>query len=184
MRAVLKTNNLHLLHGERFHLEAFSQGKNNLAALLQVSIPENWPQFPEAFALGDTREVNLLSKDWSGFFFIHFESKALVGNGGFTGSPDDSGTVEIGYETAPEYCQGFATEAAGALIDYAFTHAAQTVIAHTLAEKNASNSVLQKVGMEFVLELADAEQGKIWRWQIQKGDFQRLHYLVKPSGVF
>jgi hypothetical protein len=74
MGAVLKTNNLHLLHGERFHLEAFSQGKNNLAALLQVSIPENWPQFPEAFALGDTREVNLLSKDWSGFFFSHCEA--------------------------------------------------------------------------------------------------------------
>jgi [ribosomal protein S5]-alanine N-acetyltransferase len=128
---MIKTKNLHLLPVERIHKQAFSSGKSKLATLLNVTVPENWPQFPEAFALPEeAREANSRSKDWPGFFFIHFKDKALVGNGGFTGLPDESGMVEIGYEIAPEYWnRGFAAE------------------------------------------LGDAEQGKIWRWQLQKDDF-------------
>jgi RimJ/RimL family protein N-acetyltransferase len=65
------------------------------------------------------------------------KNEVLVGNGGFTGSPDESGTVEIGYEIASEYWnRGFATEVAQGMIDYAFAHEdVKAVIAHTLAEK-------------------------------------------------
>lgn len=45
---------------------------------------------------------------------------------------------------------------------------ARNVIAHTLAEVNAANRVLQKVGMNFVAELVDDEVGKVWRWQISR----------------
>lgn len=134
-------------------------------------LPNNWPQFPEAFSLpDDSREANPLSTDWPGYFFIHPKEKVLVGNGGFTGSPDALGIVEIGYEIAPEHWnRGFATEASKGMIDYAFTHnEVRVVIAHTLAKKNASNSVLLKVGMAFVAECDDLKQNKIWRWQIQK----------------
>jgi [ribosomal protein S5]-alanine N-acetyltransferase len=46
----------------------------------------------------------------------------------------------------------------------------QAVIAHTLAEINASNRVLQKVGMKFVAAVDDLEEGKIWRWQIRRDE--------------
>jgi [ribosomal protein S5]-alanine N-acetyltransferase len=93
-----------------------------------------------------------------------------VGNGGFVGAPDRAGVVEIGYEIATEHWnRGFATETAKAMIDYAFAHEeVKAVIAHTLAEKNASNNVLQKVGMTFIAELNNPETGKIWRWQITR----------------
>ena len=59
------------------------------------------------------------------------------------------------------------------MIDYAFTHEeVNAVIAHTLAEKNASTNVLQKVGMTFSTELDNPEVGKIWRWQIARDDYR------------
>jgi [ribosomal protein S5]-alanine N-acetyltransferase len=169
---MLKTTNLQLLKIERIHIEAFLRSKSELAKLLQVSVPDSWPTFPEAFSLPteETRESNPPANDWQGFFFIDPKNKVLVGNGGFYGLPDDSGTVEIGYEIASEYWnRGFATEAVQALIDFAFAHEeVRAVMAHTLAEINASNRVLQKVGMQFIAEIDGIEQGKTWRWQIRR----------------
>ncbi len=109
--------------------------------------------------------------------FVHPRGRSLVGNGGFTGDPDDSGVVEIGYEIAPEHRnRGFATEAARAMIGYAFAHAdarVAAVVAHTLAETNASNAVLRKAGMSFVAEVDDPEVGKVWRWRISREEHRR-----------
>jgi [ribosomal protein S5]-alanine N-acetyltransferase len=174
---MIKTTRLYLLPVESIHKEAFSHDKLELAKLLQVTLPNNWPQFPEAFSLpDDSREASPLSTDWPGYFFIHPKEEVLVGNGSFTGSPDALGIVEIGYEIAPQHWnRGFAKEAAGALVDYAFAHEkVHAVIAHTLAEKNASNSVLRKVGMKFVEEMANPEVGKVWRWQINRNDYHDL----------
>ncbi|HMQ54008.1 MAG TPA: GNAT family N-acetyltransferase [Anaerolineae bacterium] len=167
---MIKTKHLHLRPVERRHVEAFLRGRAELAALLQVSLPQNWPHFPAALAVlpGSSGEAG--PSGWEGYFFIQPQERVLVGNGGFKGPPDETGTVEIGYEIATEYWnRGFATEAARGLIEYAFAHPeVQSVIAHTLAEKNASTSVLQKVGMRFVAEVADPGEGTIWRWQISR----------------
>jgi RimJ/RimL family protein N-acetyltransferase len=172
---VIKTNNLQLLTCERIHVEALLRNKSELAAILQVTVPANWPHFPEAFSLPalESGTSNPPPTDWSGYFFIHPKEGVLVGSGGFKGEPDDSGTIEIGYEIASEYWnRGFATEAAQGMIDYAFAHEqVRAVIAHTLAQINASNSVLQKVGMRFIAEVDDPEEGKIWRWQISREEY-------------
>jgi RimJ/RimL family protein N-acetyltransferase len=172
---MIKTNNLQLLTVERIHKEAFLRNKSELAAILNVTVPESWPQFPEAFALSsnETHQLNPPATGWCGYFFIDPINRVLVGNGGFKGPPDQSGMVEIGYEIAAEYWnRGLATEAAQGMIDYAFAHEeVQAVMAHTLAEKNASNSVLQKVGMKFIAEVSDPEEGKIWRWQICRDEY-------------
>jgi len=171
---MIETNNLQLFRFERIHVEALLRNKSDLAAILHVTVPDSWPNFPEAFSLqaNESRESEQLRTDWHGYFFIHPKDRVLVGNGGFKGEPDHSGTVEIGYEIASEHWnRGFATEAAQAMIDYAFAHAeVRAVIAHTLAEINASNSVLQKVGMKFSAEVDDPEEGKIWRWQISRDE--------------
>ncbi len=58
------------------------------------------------------------------------------------------------------------------MIDYAFTHEeVRAVAAHTLAETNASNSVLRKVGMTFVAEADHPEVGKTWRWRISRDEY-------------
>jgi RimJ/RimL family protein N-acetyltransferase len=179
---MIQTSNLQLLPVERRHKAAFLRGKHELAAMLQVTVPDHWPLFPQAFSLpadlvsDEMGELEQPVSDWCAYFFIHPKRGMLVGNGGFKGSPDVQGVVEIGYEIAAEYWnQGFATEAVQAMIDYAFAHPeVQAVMAHTLAEKNASNCVLQKVGMQFVAELDDAEVGKIWCWQIRRPALMEL----------
>ncbi|HEU4322280.1 MAG TPA: GNAT family protein, partial [Roseiflexaceae bacterium] len=144
----------------------------DLAALLQVTLPDGWPHFPEAFSPETSArlESDPALLHWYGYFFIHRQTRALVGSGGFGGPPDEQGIVEIGYEIAPAHQnRGFATAAAQALIAHAFSHAHVTaVIAHTLAETNASNAVLQKAGMTFVGALEDPEHGSVWRWHITR----------------
>src|SRR5919205_798865 len=148
----IRTDSLRLIAVEPFHVEALSQD-------------------------GDPRLSERPPTNWRDYFFVHPRRRALVGNGGFTGDPDDSGVVEIGYEIAPEHRnRGFATEAARAMIDYAFAHAdarVAAVVAHTLAETNASNAVLRKAGMSFVAEVDDPEVGKAWRWRISRDEYCR-----------
>jgi [ribosomal protein S5]-alanine N-acetyltransferase len=166
VKNMIQTPNLQLLPVERIHVEALLRSKSELAALLQVRVPDGWPHFPDSLSALESHACNLLEADWPGYFFLHPKDRVLVGSGVFKGPPDNSGTVEIGYEIASEYWnRGLATEAAQGMIDYAFSHEeVRAVIAHTLAQRNASNRVLQKVGMQFIAEADDPEEGKVWRW--------------------
>jgi RimJ/RimL family protein N-acetyltransferase len=170
---MIQTANLQLVPVERVHVEALLRSKSELAALLQVSVPDGWPHFPDSLAALEAHASTLGEADWPGYFFLHPKDRVLVGSGVFKGPPDDSGTVEIGYEIASEYWnRGLATEAAQGMIDYAFSHEeVSAVIAHTLAQTNASNRVLQKVGMQFIAEVEDPEEGKVWRWQITRDEY-------------
>ena len=145
---------------------AMQVSRDAFAEAIGASLPEGWPEFPEAFQ-GDTADP---TTEWTGYLFLSRDGTALVGNGGFVAPPDADGVVEIGYEIAPSLRgQGYATEAARRLVDYAFGAGAKTVIAHSLAETNASNSVMRKLGMRFAGE-QEAEGMKIWRWQVEKAD--------------
>ena len=61
--------------------------------------------------------------------------------------------------------KGYATEAAAALTNFAFTQNIPTVRAHTLPETNASTRVLTKCGFEHLGEVIDPEDGRVWRWE-------------------
>lgn len=173
---MITTKNLQLIEIKPVHINAFQRSKSELSKILKVTVPDSWPHFPEAFSLpADEFDKSSAQTDkWPGYFFVYPKDGVLVGNGGFIVQAEKSSTVEIGYEIATEYWnRGFATEAAKGMIDYAFSNEEiLTVIAHTLAEKNASNAVLEKVGMKFKEVLEDPEEGKIWRWQIIRKDYQ------------
>ncbi len=87
-----------------------------------------------------------------------------AGLAGFKGVPDHRGVVEIGYGIDPA-CQGqgYATEAAKALIAWAFqSPACTTVIAPNTKKSNiASNRVLEKAGMRIYEETPNAISWKI-----------------------
>jgi len=75
----------------------------------------------------------------------------LVGETGFHGPPDDSGTVEVGYGVLPAWRgRGIATEATGALIRHAFDGSrgrVRRVVARCLPDNPASQRVLERLGM-------------------------------------
>jgi len=101
-----------------------------------------------------------------GFFVVHRAQRLVIGSAGFKGVPDADGMVEIAYGIVPSHeGQGHATEAAAALVSYAFDHGAQLVRAHTLPLPNASSHVLRKCGFQFVGDVLDPDDGPVWRWE-------------------
>ena len=141
---------------------AMHSSRQAFADLLGVRLPEGWPEFPEAFA----PSADTSPPPWTGYLFAGRDSCALIGNGGFVSSPDTTGTVEIGYEIAPEFRdQGYATEAAGALVEIAREAGARAVIAHSLPFPNPSNAVMRKLGMTYDAELGNGDD-KVWRWRV------------------
>jgi RimJ/RimL family protein N-acetyltransferase len=134
-----------------------------------LKVIEGYLEFPEALPYMLTSlESNPGDTRWGSYLYIHPGDQALIGMGGYKGGPDAEGMVEIGYGVANAYRgQGYATEAARALIQFAFQDdRVWKVWAHTLAEENASNHVLQKCGMRFAREFDDPQDGRLWRWEL------------------
>ena len=101
-----------------------------------------------------------------GFALVQSGSDAVIGSCGFKGPPVD-GIVEIAYGVSPEQRgRGYATEAAAALVAFAFAHADVSVVrAHTLPDADASQRVLAKCGFEHVGEVDDPEDGPVCRFE-------------------
>ena len=133
----------------------------------------------------DPSEKAELSADWlarlhastsadpwtHGFSLVHRDSDIVVGISGFKGPPAADGTVEIAYGVVSDYQgKGYATEAAQALVAFAFSSGRVRVVrAHTLPESNASTRVLTKCGFRHIGEVIDPEDGLVWRWEKHNG---------------
>jgi RimJ/RimL family protein N-acetyltransferase len=150
-------------------LEAALAGDDALAKEVGHDVVPGWITFTEA--LEPTRDAAVAAGSdtrWGTRFFVTDDE--LVGWGGFK-RPPKGGIVEIGYEIAASRAgRGLATAAADAMVAEAFADDAVTaVIAHTLAERNASNRVLEKAGFRFDGE-AEEDGEKVWRWRLSRVD--------------
>ena len=152
-------------------LDAAVAGDATLGAALGVEVMPGWTVFDGALphSRDALRERPELAPWWT-CFFLTTEPRALVGWGGFKGPPSELGEVEIGYAVAPlQRGRGIATAAARALVERAFADdRVQAVLAHTLAEENASTRVLGKLGFRRVAELDDGEHGRLFRWSLAR----------------
>ena len=113
-------------------------------------------------------ESSAAASPWvTGFRMVRHGDNEVVGQCAFKGPPTDDGMVEIAYGVSPEMQgQGYATEAAAVLTEFALTHPdVLLVIAHTLRETNASTRVLTKCGFVHVGEVVDPDDGPVWRWE-------------------
>jgi RimJ/RimL family protein N-acetyltransferase len=104
--------------------------------------------------------------DWLGAAVVERASGLTVGDVGLCWVSERDRTAEIGFTFAPRYQgRGFATEAAGALVDWAFTAAGlHRVIGRTEARNAASARVLEKLGMRREAHLVENEWVK-GEWQ-------------------
>lgn len=173
----LQLPNVRLVRATVPLLTALTDDPAAFAAQMRSPIPAGWPEFPEAVphTLDYLSEPGRADDPWMMHFFVDADTSALVGSGGYTGPPADRG-VEIGYEIAPAFRRrGFARAAARALIEQAFaTDAVDRIIAHTLAETNASNRALRALGFEFARAIRDPDEGEIWAWSLSRAYDQRI----------
>lgn len=88
----------------------------------------------------------------------------MVGDLCFRGTPDDNGSIEIGYGTYQDFRgNGFMTEAVGGMIAWAKTHpAVKSVIAETDKTNVASMRILQKNGFA-----KSGESFNFFQWKLQ-----------------
>ena len=149
-------------------LNALNDDQCLFSDLIGSSVPNGWPEFPEAigFTLEHLQNASEADRSWSMQFFVDHANGQLVGSGGFT-APPRGRTVEIGYEVAPEFRgRGFGTAAARALVERAVaSDDVDHVIAHTLPGPNPSTGVLMSLGFEHVDDQEDLEVGVVWEWR-------------------
>jgi [ribosomal protein S5]-alanine N-acetyltransferase len=159
---------IRLVRGELPLFDAALAGDEALAEALGHPVAPGWVTFTEALQpTRDALEARGGDARWGARFFVTEDPVELVGWGGFKGPPDEEGVVELGYEISDARAgRGLATAATRAMVEEAFAGESVTaVIAHTLAERNASNRVLEKAG--FSLDGEAEEDGEsVWRFRL------------------
>ena len=168
----MQTKNLKLLPHTPEHLRALMEGVELYEQSSGFRLANGLREFmvsgevsPEYLA---RLQASTGADPWThGFALVQESSRTVIGMGGFKGPPDAEGVVEIAYGVAPDYQgKGYATEAAQALVDYAFGSGRVRVVrAHTFAEANASTRVLARCGFQKIGEVMDPEDGLVWRWE-------------------
>ncbi len=150
---ITQTPRLTILASSRALLTAELHKPQYFPVLLGAAMPANWPP------IGYDRDAmeyfleKLIAggRDAAGWYNWYALLKAdgnvprtLVGSGGFTGPPDATGMVEIGYSIADDWRgQGLATELVAGLVQQAAaTGMVRQLVAHTQPENLASQHVL------------------------------------------
>ncbi len=172
MKFTIETERLLLINCDEEILRAIFAGNAAIGKLLNVNVASPWTEAGEpAFRFSlDKISSSPEEKKWWTYLPIFKEENILIGSGGYKGKPDQEGMIEFGYEIAAAYRnRGLATEMARALIKHALKNSEVKIVrAHTLAEENHSVKVLRNCGLNFMEEIMDAEDGKIWRWEVRR----------------
>jgi RimJ/RimL family protein N-acetyltransferase len=150
------------------HLELVLQTPQQVLASIEAMSPTDRAEVsPEWLA---RVRASTSADPWThGFSVVHRASGAVVGSCGYKGPPDPQGVVEIAYGVdSPHQGRGYATEAARALVAFAFDSGrVRLVRAHTRPAESASTRVLTKCNFERVGEVVDLEDGLVWRWELE-----------------
>ena len=168
----METARIKLIKCDQSILEHVLEGDEKLSTVLKIEIAENWSEFGTAifeYVLAKIKEKPDSQKWWT-YLPVLKDANMLIGSCGYKGEPDEEGMVELGYEVAEAYRnQGYATEITTLLIEQAFgVEGVTKIVAHTLAEENASTRVLNKCDFKWVGELENDEDGTIWKWELNK----------------
>lgn len=134
------------------HARAALEDRPKLGRMLGVDVPETWPGADFARMLPRLAEgVEQLSSGAEPTrLVVHTADQTLIGETGFHGPPDVTGTVEVGYSIVPAYRgRGLAAEATRALIQHSLSRPdIRRITAECFDDNAASLRVLEKLGMQ------------------------------------
>jgi RimJ/RimL family protein N-acetyltransferase len=149
------TGRLELIAATATLARAATTSAEEFARLLDAEVPKGWP--PELMSDQQAEWARQLEVDpqlagWSAWYIVQVSPPVLVGSIGLSGRPDGDGTVECGYALVTNFRRkGYATEAMGGLIDWAFSHEeVRSIRAHTYPHLAESIRVLEKNGLSHV----------------------------------
>jgi ribosomal-protein-alanine N-acetyltransferase len=144
----LFTGRLELVAATAELARAAATSAEALAAALGCALPTGWP--PEALKTHAPRWATLAG--WGEWYIVQASPALLVGSIGLAGRPDDSGAVECAWAMLPAFeRKGYATEAMGGLIDWAFSHAeVRRIRAQAPRKLAAAIRVLERNGLSHV----------------------------------
>ena len=96
---------------------------------------------------------------------IERRTNSVVGDIGFIGPPDDDGTIEVGYSVIPSRRrQGYATEAARAIVAWALDQArVEVVVARCEIDNEPSIRTLERIGF---LRVGEGDGQIQWRFAL------------------
>jgi ribosomal-protein-alanine N-acetyltransferase len=168
---ILETESLKLIACDQITLQKAIEGTRQLEQHLNVRVHPKWTKFgerPLRYSLEKTMTEDEVG--WWTYFPVHKADNTLIGTCGYKGKPDETGTVEIGYEITKDYQhRGYATELGRALVKNAFSfQQVNSIIAHTLADHNASTKVLSKCGFLKVNEIKNSGDALLWKWELKR----------------
>ena len=144
---------------------ALPDDRTTAAAIIGAAIPGSWPQADLLDVLPMQAAAEPAGEPFGIWLMIERDTKSVVGDIGFMGPPD-GGVVEIGFSVVPDRRRGgFATEAARALVDWAFRDPrVREVRARSEPENEASARVLTGAGFARI-----GAQGGVVRWRRTRG---------------
>jgi RimJ/RimL family protein N-acetyltransferase len=101
---------------------------------------------------------------WVQFSVEERDGGRLVGDVGISPADGEPGVVKVGYTISPTVQgRGYATEAVGALVDYALeTLGADVVRAYASADNLPSIRVAEKVGMRLIERFQHHDEDGVW----------------------
>jgi RimJ/RimL family protein N-acetyltransferase len=156
----LRSDHLELIAATPEMVRAEMQDHAELARQVQARVPSNWPPpMNDAASQQWTLQYLLAHPDAHGFstWYVALpdpvgSKRSLIGIAGFKGKPTSDGTVEVGYSMMEDQQRrGYGTEAAGALIAWAFEHPeVSRVVAETYPHLRPSIRVMERNGMVFL----------------------------------
>ena len=141
-------------------LAALLDGRREAAeGLLGAELPLDWPGRYERFLrlrLEQMQRDPSVQRWLARAMVLRHPDSRMVGTIGFHDAPDERGGVEVGYSVQPEYRRrGYATEAVGALLEWAF---AEQGIARFVASVRPDN----EPSLRLIANFGFRRTGKQW----------------------
>jgi [ribosomal protein S5]-alanine N-acetyltransferase len=143
--------------------EALPQDRTTASRVLGLRLSSEWPDPNLLGVLRRHAGARVASECFGVWVMIERSSESVVGDIGFHGPPDVDGAIEVGYSVVPSRRRrGYASEAAGALVEWARCQPSVSVVVAGCDPNNAGSiATLERVGF---LRTGDANGELRWRY--------------------
>lgn len=157
------TDRLKIITFEVQMIKALLEGPEQLEKLIPYQVPAEYPMdvYKQFFPYKIERFSGYPEENiWEGLI-INRENQTVIGDIGYKGGPDEKGEINLGYSVLPRFQgQGFATEAAAAMVEWGLAQPGVKKVTATCSPENtASIRVLQKAGLK---QLREDEKKIYW----------------------